>query len=157
MSLVKNIYKHFKTVNAKVWIGFDPLAIHFVPKATTLKADNAQEFNLCVSINNKNSMYKFKAFTFSKRTPEDALEWEKKMRKVMKRKSVDTAEGQFNLVEVLIEGNALTHWMEFKRVETMRVSRNLDRTDKPAKGICKDTYKVCLQELKKHYFPKNSA
>ena len=69
---------------------------------------------------------------------------------MVKWKPVDMAEGQFNLVEVLIKRDALTHWMEFKHVETMRISKNLNRMDKPAKGICKDTYKVCLQELKKH-------
>eukprot|EP00957_Ditylum_brightwellii_P125401 9558064-Ditylum_brightwellii.AAC.1 len=47
--------------------------------------------------------------------------------------------------------------MEFKHVEIMCVNKRLDEMDKPAKGIYKDTYKVCLQELKKHYFPKNSA
>eukprot|EP00957_Ditylum_brightwellii_P056767 4302207-Ditylum_brightwellii.AAC.1 len=102
-------------------------------------------------------MYKFKAFTFANGTPEDMLEWEKKMKKVVKCKLVDTAEGQFDLVEALLKGFILTHWMEFKHVENMHFSKNSDRMDKPAKGICKDTYKVCLQELKKHYFPKNST
>eukprot|EP00957_Ditylum_brightwellii_P067426 5118287-Ditylum_brightwellii.AAC.1 len=69
------------------------------------------------------------------------LEWEKKMKKVVKHKPVDTAEGQFDLVEALLKGDALTHWMEFKHVETMHISKNSDGTDKPAKGICKDTYK----------------
>eukprot|EP00957_Ditylum_brightwellii_P104373 7949129-Ditylum_brightwellii.AAC.1 len=66
-------------------------------------------------------------------------------------------EGQFDFVEALLKGDTLTHWIEFKRVEDMHVSKNLDRMDAPAKGICKDTYKVCLQEPKKHYFPKNSV
>eukprot|EP00957_Ditylum_brightwellii_P015686 1183055-Ditylum_brightwellii.AAC.1 len=38
--------KHFKTVDAEVGSGFDILVITIVPKATTLKADNAQKFNL---------------------------------------------------------------------------------------------------------------
>eukprot|EP00957_Ditylum_brightwellii_P148901 11337235-Ditylum_brightwellii.AAC.1 len=79
------------------------------------------------------------------------------MKKVVKCKLVDTAEGQFDLVEVLLEGNTLTQWMEFKCVETTCISKRLDGIDTPAKGICKDTYKVCLQGLKKHYFPNNSA
>eukprot|EP00957_Ditylum_brightwellii_P010752 814443-Ditylum_brightwellii.AAC.1 len=65
----------------------------------------------------------------------------KKMKKMVKCKPVDTAEGQFDLVEALLEGDTLTHWMEFNRVETMRISKRSDRTDKPAKGICNDTYK----------------
>eukprot|EP00957_Ditylum_brightwellii_P165817 12624513-Ditylum_brightwellii.AAC.1 len=65
------------------------------------------------------------------------------------------AEGQFNLVETLLKGDVLTHWMEFKRVETTHVSKNLDRTDAPPEGICPDTSTVCLQELKKYYFLKN--
>eukprot|EP00957_Ditylum_brightwellii_P015540 1171940-Ditylum_brightwellii.AAC.1 len=79
------------------------------------------------------------------------------MKKVVKCKPVDMAEEQFDLVEALLEGDALTHWIEFKHVEAMRVSKKSNRTEEPAKGICKDTYKVCLQELKKHYFLKNSA
>eukprot|EP00957_Ditylum_brightwellii_P129144 9850321-Ditylum_brightwellii.AAC.1 len=78
-------------------------------------------------------MYKFKAFTFSYGTPEDVLEWEKKMKKVVKCKPVDTAEGQLDLVEALLEGSTLTHWMEFKHVETMHISKNLDGTDAPEK------------------------
>eukprot|EP00957_Ditylum_brightwellii_P081899 6229368-Ditylum_brightwellii.AAC.1 len=79
------------------------------------------------------------------------------MKKLVKCKPVDMAEGQFDLVDVLLEGDTLTHWMEFKHVETTCVSKSLGKTDKPVKGICKDTYKACLQELEKHYFPKNSA
>eukprot|EP00957_Ditylum_brightwellii_P146626 11162153-Ditylum_brightwellii.AAC.1 len=79
------------------------------------------------------------------------------MKKVVKCKPVDMAERQFNLVEVLFGGDTLTCWMELKCVETTCISKKLVRMDKPARGICKDTYKMCLQELKKHYFPKNSA
>eukprot|EP00957_Ditylum_brightwellii_P130371 9944873-Ditylum_brightwellii.AAC.1 len=63
------------------------------------------------------------------------------MKKVVKCKPVDTADGQFDLVEALLEGDALTHLMEFKCVETTHISKNSDRTDKTAKGICEDTYK----------------
>eukprot|EP00957_Ditylum_brightwellii_P055205 4185128-Ditylum_brightwellii.AAC.1 len=63
------------------------------------------------------------------------------MKKVVKCKPVDMAEGQFDLVEASLEEDAFTHWMEFKHVETMHVSKNLNGTDKLAKGICKDTYK----------------
>eukprot|EP00957_Ditylum_brightwellii_P141250 10761694-Ditylum_brightwellii.AAC.2 len=157
MSVVQNIRKHFKTVDAEVGSGFDLPAIPFVPKATTLKADNAQAFSLCMSISNKNSKYKFKVFTFSNGAPKDVLERGKKTEKVVKCKPFDMAEGQFNLVEALLEGEALTHWMEIKHVQTMHVNTRLDRMDEPAKCICKDTYKVCLQELKKHCFPKNLA
>eukprot|EP00957_Ditylum_brightwellii_P085965 6540589-Ditylum_brightwellii.AAC.1 len=66
-------------------------------------------------------------------------------------------EGKFDLVEALVEVDSLTHWMEFKHVETMCISKNLDRMDAPPKGICSDAFKVCLQELKKHYFLKNLA
>eukprot|EP00957_Ditylum_brightwellii_P091422 6961108-Ditylum_brightwellii.AAC.1 len=49
------------------------------------------------------------------------------------------------------------HWQEFKRVETSHTSKNTDGTDTDLKGVCNDMFKVCLQELKKHYFPKNLA
>eukprot|EP00957_Ditylum_brightwellii_P040430 3059927-Ditylum_brightwellii.AAC.1 len=141
MSVVQNICKYFKTADAEVGSSFDPPAIHFDPKATTLKADNAWEFNLCMSISNKNSMYKFKVFTFFNGITEDILEREKKMKKVVKCKSVDMAEGQFDLVEALLEGDTLTHWMEFKHVETMSISKILDRAGILMKDICKDMYK----------------
>eukprot|EP00957_Ditylum_brightwellii_P185920 14154406-Ditylum_brightwellii.AAC.1 len=157
MSVIQNICKHFKSAGAEVGSSFDPPAIPFVPKVTTLKADNAQEFNLYMSINNKDSMYKFKAFTFSNGTPEDVLDWEKKMKKVVKCRPVDMVEGQFDLVEALLKRDALTHWMRSKYIETTHISKNSDGTDAPAKGICKDAYKVCLKELNKHYFPKNSV
>eukprot|EP00957_Ditylum_brightwellii_P209995 15364460-Ditylum_brightwellii.AAC.1 len=70
---------------------------------------------------------------------------------------MDAADGRFDLVEALLEGDALMHWQEVKRVEMSRTSKNLDSTDTAPKGVCDNTFKACLQELKKHYFPKNSA
>eukprot|EP00957_Ditylum_brightwellii_P032981 2500768-Ditylum_brightwellii.AAC.1 len=49
------------------------------------------------------------------------------------------------------------HWQEFKRVETSRVSKNPDSTDTSPLDVCDDTFKACLLELKKHYFPKDST
>eukprot|EP00957_Ditylum_brightwellii_P108635 8286086-Ditylum_brightwellii.AAC.1 len=70
------------------------------------------------------------------------------MNKVVKCKPADMTGGKFDLVEALLKGDALTHWMEFKCVETMRVSKRPDGTDKPTKRICADIFTVCLQELK---------
>eukprot|EP00957_Ditylum_brightwellii_P000438 33854-Ditylum_brightwellii.AAC.1 len=77
MSLMVNLCKHCKRSDAEKGSGFDPPAITFIPKATTLKIDNAQGFNLCVSPMSKQSTYKFKAHTFLNGTAEDVLEWEK--------------------------------------------------------------------------------
>eukprot|EP00957_Ditylum_brightwellii_P015834 1192518-Ditylum_brightwellii.AAC.1 len=63
------------------------------------------------------------------------------MNRVVKCKPVDTSDCKFDLVEALLKGNALTHWMESKHIETMCISKRLDRTDKPAKGICDNAYK----------------
>eukprot|EP00957_Ditylum_brightwellii_P067599 5131292-Ditylum_brightwellii.AAC.1 len=63
------------------------------------------------------------------------------MFKVVNCKPVDTVKGHFDLVEALLKGDALTHWMEFKHTETMCISKNPDRTDAPSKGICPDTFK----------------
>eukprot|EP00957_Ditylum_brightwellii_P021023 1584469-Ditylum_brightwellii.AAC.1 len=79
------------------------------------------------------------------------------MWKVVKYKSVDMAEGQFNLVEALLKGYALTNWMEYKYVETTPMSKNPDGTDTAPKGISPETFKICIQELKHHYFLKNLA
>eukprot|EP00957_Ditylum_brightwellii_P015389 1158065-Ditylum_brightwellii.AAC.1 len=57
---------------------------------------------------------------------EDVLEWEKKLSKVIKNKPVDAADGHFDLVEALLEGDALMHWQEFKWVETSHTSKNPD-------------------------------
>eukprot|EP00957_Ditylum_brightwellii_P115132 8780758-Ditylum_brightwellii.AAC.1 len=76
MLLLANLRKHYNRSNVEKGSGFDPPAILFIPKATTLKTDNAQEFDLRVSLTSKQSTYKFKAYTFSNRAAEDVLEWE---------------------------------------------------------------------------------
>eukprot|EP00957_Ditylum_brightwellii_P061752 4686160-Ditylum_brightwellii.AAC.1 len=77
------------------------------------------------------------------------------MQSIIKCKQVEKAEGMFNLVEALLEGDALTHWLEFKQVETACTSKNLDGTNIDPLGMSPKTFKVYMQELKKHYFPKN--
>eukprot|EP00957_Ditylum_brightwellii_P202550 15330648-Ditylum_brightwellii.AAC.1 len=79
-----NLCKHYKRSNAEKGIGFNPPAIPFIPKATTLKTDDAQEFNLCVSLMSKKSTYKLKAYTFSNGTAEDVLERGKRLAIIMK-------------------------------------------------------------------------
>eukprot|EP00957_Ditylum_brightwellii_P189148 14397839-Ditylum_brightwellii.AAC.1 len=46
------------------------------------------------------------------------------MQKIVKCNPVDTAEGKFNLVEVVLKGDALRHWLEFKQVEVANMSKN---------------------------------
>eukprot|EP00957_Ditylum_brightwellii_P047351 3597434-Ditylum_brightwellii.AAC.1 len=60
MSVVQSLHRHFKTADAKVGSGLDTQAIPFIPKASTLKTDNAQEFTLCMTISNKNFLYKYR-------------------------------------------------------------------------------------------------
>eukprot|EP00957_Ditylum_brightwellii_P176432 13435419-Ditylum_brightwellii.AAC.1 len=79
--------------DVEVGSAFNPLAIPFIPKPSTLKTENLQEFNLHITATNKNSTYKFKAHAFANRLPEDVFDWEKKMQKIMKFKLVDTVEG----------------------------------------------------------------
>eukprot|EP00957_Ditylum_brightwellii_P160417 12212374-Ditylum_brightwellii.AAC.1 len=145
MSVLVILRKHYKAKDAESSSGFDCPAIPFIPKASSLKTKNAQEFTLWVSLTKKKSTYKYKAITFCNRNPEDILEWEKKLNKVIKSKHVDAADGCFDLVEALLEGDALTHCQEFKRVETSRTSKNLDGTDMALKGVCDDMFKACLQ------------
>eukprot|EP00957_Ditylum_brightwellii_P109750 8371427-Ditylum_brightwellii.AAC.1 len=57
---------------------FYPPVIPFVPKATTLKAGNAQDFSLHMTISNTDSIYKYMVFNFANGTSEDVLEWGKK-------------------------------------------------------------------------------
>eukprot|EP00957_Ditylum_brightwellii_P000207 16554-Ditylum_brightwellii.AAC.1 len=64
MSLMANICKCYKRSYAEKGSRFDPPAILFIPKATTLKTDNAQEFNLHVTLTNKQLICKFKAYAF---------------------------------------------------------------------------------------------
>eukprot|EP00957_Ditylum_brightwellii_P037870 2863965-Ditylum_brightwellii.AAC.1 len=77
------------------------------------------------------------------------------MQKIAKRKPVDMSEGKLDLVEAILEGDALRHWLEFKWVEVARTSKNSDGLDTAPLGMCNPTFAICLQELKKHYFPKN--
>eukprot|EP00957_Ditylum_brightwellii_P121780 9287144-Ditylum_brightwellii.AAC.1 len=79
------------------------------------------------------------------------------MQKVVKCKLGDMDKGQFYLVEALLIGDVIIHWMEFKHVETMHMSKNLYRTDTAPNGIYLETFKLCLQELKKHYLLKTLA
>eukprot|EP00957_Ditylum_brightwellii_P208462 15357574-Ditylum_brightwellii.AAC.1 len=149
--------KHFKTADAEIGSSFDPSAIPFIPKASTLKIGNSQESNLCIPTTKKDKTYKFKAHIFSNGSPKDILEWEKKMMRIVKYKPVDTAEGKFDLVEVILEGDALTHWLKFKGVEVACMSKNPDSLDTVLLGMCNPTFAICPQELKKHYFPKNAS
>eukprot|EP00957_Ditylum_brightwellii_P204686 15340405-Ditylum_brightwellii.AAC.1 len=71
-----NLHKHYKRSDVEKGSGFNPPAIPFIPKATTMKIDNAQEFNLCFSLTSKQSTYNFKAHTFLNGTTKDVLEWE---------------------------------------------------------------------------------
>eukprot|EP00957_Ditylum_brightwellii_P059836 4542644-Ditylum_brightwellii.AAC.1 len=57
----------------------------------------SQEFTLRVSPTEKKLTYKYKTSTFCSGSPEGALEWEKKLYKVIKNKPVDAADGCFNL------------------------------------------------------------
>eukprot|EP00957_Ditylum_brightwellii_P159868 12169229-Ditylum_brightwellii.AAC.1 len=70
--------------DAEVRSGFDPPAVHFIPKTSTLKVENSQEFNLHIFAIKKDNTYKFKAHTFLNGSPKDILEWEKKMQKIVK-------------------------------------------------------------------------
>eukprot|EP00957_Ditylum_brightwellii_P105982 8084287-Ditylum_brightwellii.AAC.1 len=149
--------KHFKTADAEVGSGFDPPVIAFIPKPSNLKIENLQEFNLHISTTKKDNTYKFKAHTFSNVSPKDILEWEKKMMKMVKCKLVDMAEGKFDLVEAILKGDALTHWFKFKQVEVECMSKTPNGSDTVPLGMCNPTFAICLQELKKHYFPKNAS
>eukprot|EP00957_Ditylum_brightwellii_P048522 3681988-Ditylum_brightwellii.AAC.1 len=81
MLVLVNLCKHYKSKDAESGSGFDPLAIPFIPRASSLKTENAQEFTLCVSWTEKKSTYKYKAVTFCNGSLEDILEWEKKLSK----------------------------------------------------------------------------
>eukprot|EP00957_Ditylum_brightwellii_P181155 13798840-Ditylum_brightwellii.AAC.1 len=94
--------------------------------------ENSQEFNLCIFVTKKDNTYKLKVHTFSNGSPEDILEWEKKMMKIIKCKPVDTA-------------------------EVAHMSKNSDGSDTAPLGMCDPTFTICFQELKKHYFPKNAS
>eukprot|EP00957_Ditylum_brightwellii_P052756 3999258-Ditylum_brightwellii.AAC.1 len=103
MSLMANLCKHYKRSDAEKGSGFNPPDIPFIPKATTLKMDNAQEFILCVSLTSKQSTYKFKAYTFLNRIAEDVLEWEKRLAIIIKNKPIETAKCKFDLVEAILK------------------------------------------------------
>eukprot|EP00957_Ditylum_brightwellii_P134969 10290796-Ditylum_brightwellii.AAC.1 len=76
------------------------------------------------------------------------------MTNIVKCKLVDTAEGKFDLIEAILEGDALIHWLKFKWVEVVCTSKSPNGLDTAPLGVCNPTFVICLQELKKHYFPK---
>eukprot|EP00957_Ditylum_brightwellii_P080305 6107853-Ditylum_brightwellii.AAC.1 len=49
MSVLVNLQKHYKAKDAESSSSFDPPAIPFIPRASSLKLENAQEFSLPVS------------------------------------------------------------------------------------------------------------
>eukprot|EP00957_Ditylum_brightwellii_P060339 4582114-Ditylum_brightwellii.AAC.1 len=79
------------------------------------------------------------------------------MTKIVKCKLVDTAESKFDLVEAILKGDTLTHWLKIKRVKVVCTSKNPDGLDTVPLGMCNPTFAICLQQLKKHYFPKNTS
>eukprot|EP00957_Ditylum_brightwellii_P210721 15365302-Ditylum_brightwellii.AAC.1 len=143
--------------DAEVGSGIDPPVSLFIPNPSTLIVENSQEFNLCISTAKKDNTYKFKAHTFSNGFPEDILEWEKKMQKIVKCKLVVMAEGKFDLVEAILKGDALMHWLEFKQVEVTRTIKKHNGLDTAPLEMCNPTFVICLQELKKHYFPNSPS
>eukprot|EP00957_Ditylum_brightwellii_P075497 5738334-Ditylum_brightwellii.AAC.1 len=90
MLVMDNLRKHDKRSDAERGSGFDPPAILFIPKATTLKTDDMQKFNLCVTLTSKQSTYKFKAYMFSNGTAEDVLEWGKWLAIIIQNKPIET-------------------------------------------------------------------
>eukprot|EP00957_Ditylum_brightwellii_P118517 9038994-Ditylum_brightwellii.AAC.1 len=74
MLVMANLCKHCMRSDAERGSSFDPPAIPFIPKATTLKTVNAQDFNLRVTLASKQSTYKFKAYTFSNKAAKGILE-----------------------------------------------------------------------------------
>eukprot|EP00957_Ditylum_brightwellii_P148220 11285956-Ditylum_brightwellii.AAC.1 len=84
MSVLVNLCKHYKSKDTESSSSFDPLAIPFIPRASSLKTESAQEFTLWVSLTKKKSTSKYKSITFCNGSPEDILEWEKKLSKVIK-------------------------------------------------------------------------
>eukprot|EP00957_Ditylum_brightwellii_P029895 2261978-Ditylum_brightwellii.AAC.1 len=67
------------------------------------------------------------------------------MRKVVKCKLVYMAEEKFDLIEVLLEGNTLMQWLEFKHIETTCTNKNPGGSDTASLGVTPGTYKLCLQ------------
>jgi hypothetical protein len=54
MSVLVNLRKHYQAKDAESGSSFDPPAIPFILKASSLKTENAQEFTLRVSPMEKN-------------------------------------------------------------------------------------------------------
>eukprot|EP00957_Ditylum_brightwellii_P085265 6484970-Ditylum_brightwellii.AAC.1 len=73
-------------------------------------------------------------------SPEDMLEGETNMQKIVKCKPVNTAKGKFDLVEVFLRGDALMYWHEFKQVEIEQASKNPNGMDMILLGMCNLTF-----------------
>eukprot|EP00957_Ditylum_brightwellii_P036929 2795775-Ditylum_brightwellii.AAC.1 len=54
------------------------------------------------------------------KSPDDVFKWEKKTLKVVKCKLMDSVEGQFDLIEGILNGYALTQWKQYKHVKTLQ-------------------------------------
>eukprot|EP00957_Ditylum_brightwellii_P164402 12516210-Ditylum_brightwellii.AAC.1 len=49
MLVIANLPKHYKRINVERGSSVGPPSVPFIPKATTFKTDNTQEFNLRVT------------------------------------------------------------------------------------------------------------
>eukprot|EP00957_Ditylum_brightwellii_P064670 4908189-Ditylum_brightwellii.AAC.1 len=61
MPVLVNLQKHYKAKDTESGSKFDPPAILFIPRVTSLKLDNAQDFSLWVFHADKKTTYKYKA------------------------------------------------------------------------------------------------
>eukprot|EP00957_Ditylum_brightwellii_P088319 6727514-Ditylum_brightwellii.AAC.1 len=68
------------------------------------------------------------------------------MQKIMKCKPVDMVEGKFDLVEPLLKGYALTHWLKYKQIELLKIVKQKheaivvdDNFDKQKKSSSQNT------------------
>eukprot|EP00957_Ditylum_brightwellii_P071759 5454881-Ditylum_brightwellii.AAC.1 len=57
------------------------------------------------------------------------------MQKIVMCKLVDMVEGEFDLMEAILKGDVLMHWLKFKQVEITWMSKNPNSTDTPPLGM----------------------
>eukprot|EP00957_Ditylum_brightwellii_P035703 2707231-Ditylum_brightwellii.AAC.1 len=119
-------------------------AIPFVPEEESAEELDKVEIALWVSPNatgsdTKNNIMKNCVAKFKSGNPEELINWRIQLNHAIQNKPSKSPESQFDMVEMLLGGEALQHWQQFKSQATgLPILGVLDEEDDKSSGEDKD-------------------
>ena len=123
MVVLSTLRNEFKQEHAEKGTVTQRPPIPFIPDPMRLEKEKRHEVSLRVSLSSEEykdskNTYKKQAYILSNATPEDVLYWRAELNLIIKAKPCKTPNSKFDIVEILLEGDAFMHWKEFARQET---------------------------------------